>query len=142
MISNIYLNPTQEAGKAFYKRQIKGSEVMLNLLKFKEIADYSDTPERAPATEITGAAAYQLYINHTLPFLKEAGSEVIFYGKGGHFLIGPESENWDTVILVKHKSAAKFLEFAANKEYLKGAGHRNAGLADSRLLPIEEESLP
>jgi len=96
-MQNIYLNPTQESGKAFFRRQIEGSIVMLNLLKFRKIADYSGAPELAPKTEISGAAAYQLYVEHTLSFLKEAGSQVIFYRKGGGFLIGPESKNWDTI---------------------------------------------
>ena len=139
MEQDTYLNPTQEAGKDFYMRQIQGNVFMLNLLKFREIADYSDSPEIAPSIEITGKEAYQLYINHTLPFLKEAGSHVIFYGKGGKYLIGPESENWDAILLVKHESTAKFIAFAANEDYLKGAGHRNAALKDSSLLPIEEE---
>lgn len=132
-----YINATEEAGKAFYLRQIEGPVVMLNLLKFREVADYSGAPHLAPDTEISGKQAYKRYIEHTLPFLKAAGSEVLFQGKGGAFLIGPEEEDWDTVLLVKHTNAAKFLQFASSEEYLKGAGHRTAALADSRLLPIE-----
>ena len=45
-------------------------------------------------------------------------------------------EEWDTVLLVKHKSIAAFMAFATNEEYLKGVGHLTAALADSRLLPI------
>ncbi len=132
-----YLHATQEAGKAFYMRQIKGEVVMLNLLKFRAIADYSASPELAQETEITGEEAYKLYIKYTLPLLEKAGSEVIFNGKGGSFLIGPEGENWDLVLLVKHESVAKFMAFANDEEYLKTAGHRTAALEDSRLLPIK-----
>jgi hypothetical protein len=32
-----YLMPTQEAGRKFVMRQIQGSVVMLNLLRFREI---------------------------------------------------------------------------------------------------------
>lgn len=141
MNTETYLTATQEAGKDFYLRQIKGSVVMLNLLKYKQKADYTDSKELSPTNEISGKEAYQLYINHTLPFLKEAGSEVLFYGKGGSFLIGPEAEKWDAILLVKHKSALAFMEFAQHKEYLKGTGHRTAALEDSRLLPMEESSL-
>jgi len=133
-----YFDATPEAGKAFYLKQPEGSVVMLNLLKFKKVADYSQYPDLAPKKEISGAEAYKLYIDNTLPFLKDAGSEVLFKGKGGQFLIGPEAENWDYVLLVKHKSSKKFMEFAVNKAYLKIAGHRAAALEDSRLLPIEE----
>lgn len=135
-----YLDATQESGKAFFMRKIEGPVVMLNLLKYNDIADYSTLPDIAPDKEISGAEAYQLYIDHTLPFLKEAGSEVIFWGKGGQFLIGPEAEQWDAVMLVKHASTERFMAFAQQQDYLKGAGHRTAALADSRLLPIEQMS--
>ena len=135
-----YLEATQEAGKAFYQRQIAGPVVMLNLLKFREIADYSNFPNLNPGNTISGQEAYQLYIKHTLPFLHKIGSTILFSGKGGPFLIGPETERWDSVILVRHPSAQQFLEFARNEDYLKGTGHRIAALEDSRLLPIEEYS--
>lgn len=132
-----YIDATQEAGKDFYIRLVNsGSITMLNMLKFKDVADYSNLLEIAPEGEITGEEAYKLYIKETLPFLEEAGSEVIYYGKGGKFLVGPEAENWDVVLLVKHKSVADFMAFAQNEAYLKVAGHRTAALADSRLLPM------
>lgn len=30
------------------------------------------------------------YIEHTLPFLRESGGEIMFLGDGGEFLIRPE----------------------------------------------------
>jgi uncharacterized protein (DUF1330 family) len=138
MKKKTYLHPTQEAGRKYFSKPSKGSVVMLNLLKFREFADYSKSPELAPANKISGKEAYQLYIQHTLPFLKAAGSEVIYQGKSAHFLIGPEEETWDVVLLVKHTSAAKFMKFASDEGYLAGAGHRTAALEDSRLLPIEK----
>lgn len=113
---------------------------MLNLLKFKEKADYSGTQELAPPHEISGKEAYQLYIDHTLPFLEEVGGEILFQGKAGSFLIGPTWEDWDAALLVRHQSVATFMAFASNGEYLRGIGHRTAALEDSRLLPIKEES--
>ncbi len=49
-----YLEPTQKAGAAFFSRRIEGSVVMLNLLRFREVGDYSTTPGLAPADPITG----------------------------------------------------------------------------------------
>ncbi|GAA5221169.1 DUF1330 domain-containing protein [Membranihabitans marinus] len=142
MTRDSYLDASQEAGIEFYRRGIKGEVVMLNLLKFAEVADYSQSPKLANQSPRSGQEAYQLYMDHTMPFLEKAGSEVLFYGKAGPFLIGPAAEDWDAVLLVKHASVAAFMEFAQNEEYLKGVGHRNAALVDSRLLPIEELSFP
>ncbi|GAB5518469.1 MAG: DUF1330 domain-containing protein [Rhodothermales bacterium] len=134
-----YIDATQDAGRQFVMRRLEGPVVMLNLLRFRAEADYSASPELAPAAPISGAEAYERYIAHTLPFLEAAGGTVLFSGMGGPWLIGPAAEQWDRVLLVQHQSAAVFLAFARNPEYLAGMGHRTAALADSRLLPIVKD---
>lgn len=139
--ANTYLEPTQESGRAFFTRGISGSVVMLNLLRFRPVADYSATPQLAPASPITGEAAYRLYMQHTLPYLTQSGGEILFFGRSGEFLIGPSEERWDAAMLVRQASVASFLEFASNQDYLSGIGHRLAALVDSRLLPLIGEQL-
>jgi uncharacterized protein (DUF1330 family) len=131
-----YIEPTQEAGRAFFSRGIEGQVVMLNLLRFRAIADYSASPELAPAHPISGAEAYNRYTEHTMPFLTQSGGEVLFSGKGVSFLIGPADERWDWVVLVRQNSVQDFLNFASNGAYLAGLGHRTAAIEDSRLLPL------
>lgn len=133
-----YLEPTQESGRAFFTRGITGKVVMLNLLRFRDIADYSATPQLAPEQPISGEAAYRLYMEHTLPHLEKSGGRLIFFGRGGSFLIGPSDERWDAAMLVEQSSPMAFMAFASNAEYLAGIGHRTAALEDSRLLPLEE----
>jgi hypothetical protein len=125
---------TQEAGRDFVMRQIQGSVVMLNLIRFREIADYSATPELCPNESISGKRAYQIYIEHTLPFLTKSGGEILFVGEGGNFLIGPNNEHWDDVLLIKQNSANSFLVFESDKDYMKGIGHRAVALENSRFL--------
>ncbi|MAT45620.1 MAG: DUF1330 domain-containing protein [Anaerolineaceae bacterium] len=134
-----YLEVTQESGRAFMMRGISGPVVMLNLLRFRDIADYSATPHLTPMEPISGEEAYQLYIEQTLPHLKKSGGELIFLGKGGNFLIGPTSERWDAVMLVRQNSVNDFMAFTSNPEYMESMAHRTAALEDSRLLPIIEE---
>lgn len=131
-----YLEPTQAQGGALFQRNITGPVVMLNLLRFRDVADYSDFPEIAPSRQISGRAAYQLYIDHTLPFLEKTGGELTFLGEGGQYLIGPTDERWDAVMLVRQNSLADFMGFANDAAYLAGIGHRTAALEDSRLLPL------
>jgi hypothetical protein len=136
-----YLEVTHEAGRSLLMRRLTGNVVMLNLVRFRSLADYSATPALAPPGPISGAAAYRLYLEHTLPLLKRSGGDVLFFGHGGPFLIGPENEGWDAVLLVRQHSIDAFLAFASDPEYLAGMGHRTAGLADSRLLPLTEGEL-
>lgn len=137
-LTTAYLDVTQEAGRAFFMRQIKGSIVMLNLLRFRETADYSASPELAPAQPISGSEAFQRYIDHTLPYLRETGGDLVFLGAGGAFLIGPTDERWDMVMMVRQASVESFMAFSSHEGYLKGFGHRTAALEDSRLLPMTE----
>jgi hypothetical protein len=133
-----YLEPTQEAGRAFVMRRMEGPIVMLNLLRFRETADYSLSPALAPDIPISGATAFYRYIEHTLPYLRESGGNLMFLGAGGSFLIGPTQERWDMAMLVQQSSVESFLAFASHEAYLAGIGHRTAALEDSRLLPLSE----
>ena len=133
-----YLMPTKEAGRKFIMRSIQGSVVMLNLLRFRDTADYSDSPDLMPVAPISGKQAYQLYVEHTLPFLTKSGGEILFLGEGGDFLIGPSNDRWDAVLLIKQSSVNSFLAFESDQEYMKGIGHRTAAISGSRLLPIME----
>jgi uncharacterized protein (DUF1330 family) len=137
-----HLEPTEDAGRRYFSRPVAGPVVMLNLLRFRAVADYSATPELAPPEPISGAEAYQRYVEHTLPHLHESGGEVLFTGESDHFLIGPEDERWDLVLLVRHRSQESFLAFASNEPYLDGMSHRLAALEDSRLLPMLEQHEP
>ena len=135
-----YISVTDEAGRQFYKEfQGKGPVVMLNLLKFRDKADYTNLDTLKPAEEISGKDAYKIYMKYTQPEIEKVGSKLLFYGSSNQFLIGPTTESWDAVLLVEHPSVEKFMEFANNKNYLKTAGHRTAALEDSRLLPMNQK---
>jgi uncharacterized protein (DUF1330 family) len=137
-----YLEPTQASGRALMHRAVQGQIVMLNLLCFRAVADYSHSPHLAAENEISGAEAYDRYIAHTMPFLIRSGGAVLFSGDGGQFLIGPEHERWDRALLVRQSSVDSFMAFATDPAYLAGLGHRMAALEDSRLLPLIELSRP
>ena len=132
----VYLDPDEASAAALFARNIRGPVVMLNLLRFREVADYSAFPELAPSSPISGRAAYERYIEHTLPFLRASGGEVLYLGTGGEYLIGPTGEGWDTAMLVRQSSIAAFMAFASDRAYLAGIGHRVAGVRDSRMLPL------
>ncbi len=133
-----YHEPTYEQGAALMRRGIEGPVVMLNLLQFREVADYSGAEEFAPGEPVSGAAAYDRYIAETMPFLRERGGEILFDGEGGAFLIGPEAERWDRALLVRHPSVAVLFGFASDAGYQAALAHRTAAVKDSRLLPLCE----
>ena len=133
-----HLDPRPEAVAAFLERGTDAPVVMLNMLRFRETADYSALPDLAPPASISGREAYEVYLRHTRSFLAKHGGEVLFHGDGGAFLIGPPGPAWDAALVVRYRSVGAFLGLAQDPEYLAGAGHRTAALSDSRLLPLEE----
>lgn len=90
------INPTLEQ-LAQFEKSIPDDKpiVMLNLLRFREVADY---PPREPAEQgqsgkpATGREAYQRYSKRVMPFLWEVGGQPLWMGKGRHSLIAPEGE--------------------------------------------------
>lgn len=133
-----YLAPTDAAARALIARGMSTPVVMLNLLRFRDLADYSHAPDMAPASPIGGFEAYDRYARGILPLLKATGGDVLFEGTGGDWFIGPEGEGWDKVLLVRQASVASFLAFARDPEAIRLGAHRTAALADSRLLPLTQ----
>ncbi len=134
-----YILSTDEIIKEFYEKFKDKKEItMLNLLRYKEVADYSSFPGRAPDKPISGENAYGVYTKLVLPIMQRFSGKVRFIGKSERFLIGPQEETWDAVLLVEYASVHKFLSFIQSEDYQNISHHRTAALEDSRLLPIEE----
>ncbi|VAV95379.1 hypothetical protein MNBD_ACTINO02-2928 [hydrothermal vent metagenome] len=135
----MYLAPTPESTAALMARDVTGPLTMLNLLRFRDQADYVDAPELAPQEPITGAQAYAIYMGKTLPLLTKVGGTARLTGTGGPLLIGPADARWDRVLVIEYPNLAAFVAMIQSPEYQAISGHRTAALADSRLLPIETD---
>ncbi|MFW0794386.1 DUF1330 domain-containing protein [Gordonia sp. CPCC 205515] len=107
---------------------------MLNLLRFREVADYSNAGDLAPAKPISGADAYRVYSRGALAHLEKAGAEVVLQGDCGPTVIGPIDESWDSILVVRYPSPAAFVEMVTSPEYQSLTRHRTAAVADSRLI--------
>ena len=134
-----YLEVSPQQGAAFFGTPDEGPVVMLNLLRFRERADYSHAPDLEPVGGCTGREAYERYMRDMLPLLEASGGAVLFSGTSAPFLIGPTDEVWDHVLLVRQASKAAFLAFASDPESQRITAHRTAAISDSRLLPIRAD---
>ena len=74
------------------------------------------------------------------PLLTETGGEVIFSGNAREYLIGPENDGWDFVMLVKQASKQDFLAFASDPIAQRITQQRTAAVLDSRLLPVHSNA--
>ena len=104
---------------------------MLNLLRFKDEADGIDEG-------ISGAEAYARYGEGVQPFLARVGGRLLLAAAAQETFIGPEAREWDMVLMVEYPSRKAFLEMATDPDYLQVHRHRDAALADSRLVVCEQ----
>jgi uncharacterized protein (DUF1330 family) len=131
------IDPTADQVRALRDRGPDGPVVMLNLLKFRERADYGpDADADAPA--MSGAEAYARYQTafvETVGAVSEA--EVLYDGPVQQVFIGvagtPETD-WDKVLLVRYPSRRHFLAMMADARYREALRHRYAGLERTILL--------
>jgi uncharacterized protein (DUF1330 family) len=121
--------PTSEQIQDFLATDDGGSFVMLNLLRFKDVADGVNEGEG-----ITGAEAYGRYAVGTQPFLERVGGQLLHAVASQQTVVGPGEKEWDMVLLVEYPSRAKFMEMATDPEYLEVHKHRDSALADSRIV--------
>jgi len=102
-----------------------GPIYMVNLLKFKEAAEYEDGRE----TYLTGYEAYQLYGNEVRKIITGYGGEIMFAADVTFLALGQVEELWDEVAIAKYPNRRALLEMSSSDEWRAAAVHRTAGLA-------------
>jgi len=129
-----YIDPTKETFGAFRNNDRPGPIQMLNLVSFRDRAQY---PENFPNRgEVSGAEAYAAYGRESGPVFSRLGGRIIWRGNFELMLIGPESEHWDECFIAEYPSVAAFVEMVRDPVYREAVVHRQAAVADSRLVRL------
>ncbi len=117
--------------------------VMVNLLKFKEEADYESlgSGHKDAELKLTGKEAYELYAEHVVEMVEGVGGKVLWQGTARFTFIAPDEETWDEVVLVQYPSRAAFLKMVTSSEYQKIVHHRDVALDDSRLIETQSANI-
>lgn len=111
------MQPTPAQLQAFMKLPDR-PVVMVNLLKFKD------------------AAEYQTYGVEVSKILNNIGAEMLFSAQCAATLIG--GAEWDAVALVRYPNAQALLKMAQSPEYQKIHVHRDAGLVGQMNIAVFE----
>jgi len=112
-----------------------GPIYMVNLLKFKESAEYTDGRE----TDLTGQAAYAIYGAAVVPMVVEHGGRLVFSGEVSWLMLGQADDMWDQVAVVEYPNRGALVAMSTSPAYAEIAVHRTAGLAGQ--LNIETTGL-
>ncbi|MDE0350404.1 MAG: DUF1330 domain-containing protein [Gammaproteobacteria bacterium] len=124
--------PTPEGMQAFLAKDIEGPVSMVNLLKFKEKAEYADGRE----TDLTGAEAYGLYGQDMTRWVTSHGGRLLFSGPAHHLVLGEADELWDQVAIVEYPSKEAFVQIVSAPEVAEWGVHRAAGLEGQLLIAV------
>lgn len=127
-----YLQPSaSQIERLFAMDPTLGPVAMINMLRYRERADYGG---RAAVEPCSGREAYRRYSDGVLPILAELQGKPVWMSTVEHLFIGPETEHWDDIFVVQWPSVAAFQQLTQRSDYLEIAYHRDAALADSRLI--------
>lgn len=117
--------PGREQITSFFGGPENGPFVMVNLLKFKETAEYADGSD----ADLSGARAYARYGKAIQACLAAVDGRQIYAGPLTGLMIGEVEELWDMVALVEYPSLAAMQKMMSSPEYRAIEVHRKAGLA-------------
>ena len=117
--------PNEEQMAGFLEGDIDTPIKMVNLLKFKDKADYKDGRQ----TSLSGKEAYQIYADEVQGHLEKVGGKSIFLGEVERLMLGEVEDLWDWVAIAEYPSRKAMLEMVMDSEYQKSEEHRSAGLA-------------
>ena len=109
--------------------------LMVNLLKFKDKAEYED----GRATNLTGREAYEIFVTETREHLANVGAELILGGEVSGLLLGEVEELWDAFGVARYPSRKAMITMARNPAYLESEKHRAAGLAGQLNIEVSEQ---
>ena len=102
----------------------EGPIYMVNLLKFKDKAEYEDGRE----SNLSGREAYNLYGRAVSKIITSYGGKVVFVADVTFLSLGEVEELWDEVAIAMYPNRAKLVEMFSSKEWQDAAVHRTAGL--------------
>jgi len=132
------LYPNHDQMKGFFDNEDDGKPIyMVNLLKFRDKAEYQDGRE----TSLTGREAYSLYAEVFEKYLIDLGGEITFVSEVNRLTIGKVENLWDSIAIAKWPSKKIMGESMNPNEphILEAYKHRSAGLEGQ--LNIETKEL-
>ena len=116
--------PNDEQLKGFDDNPDLGPIKMLNLVKLKDNAEYSDGRE----TNLSGLEAYMLYGEEVKKHLEKVGAKIVFSGPVSRLMIGDIDELWDLAAVAEYPNRAAMLKMITDPDYIESSAHRESGL--------------
>jgi uncharacterized protein (DUF1330 family) len=129
--------PNKDQMDEFLEGDIESPISMVNLLKFKEKAEYEDGRD----TNLSGKEAYMIYGIEVQEHLKKVGGEIVFGGEISRLMLGEVEDLWDNVAVARYPSRTAMLEMMMDPDYQESEKHRSAGLLGQLNIETKEGAM-
>lgn len=129
-----FINPARDQFKAIYGLPMDKPACMLNLLRFREVAEYEPRDVANNQLRISGREAYELYSAAAEGVFRQAGASQVWVGQPQSVLIGPDDDEWDYAFIAYYPTLLNFVNMVKSPQYQAAARHRSAAASDSRIL--------
>ncbi|MBU2084823.1 MAG: DUF1330 domain-containing protein [Alphaproteobacteria bacterium] len=123
-VTNEVLPTDPERIMAMMEKGPDGPIFMVNLLKFKDKADYEDRR----ATDLSGRDAYMIYGRAVTDLLPKFGGRGLFAGDVTFLALGQVEELWDEIAIAMYPDRASMVRMSMSDEWREISVHRAAGL--------------
>ena len=133
MSGDAHIDPTRGQFDAFKGLERDQAIDMLNLVRFRDLANYPGDHDLA-RDGLTGAEAYALYGKHSAAILQKVGGKILWRARFETTLIGPAGEAWDAMFIARYPTTHAFLAMVSDADYRRAVVHRQAAVATSRLI--------
>ncbi|WP_209347773.1 DUF1330 domain-containing protein [Pontixanthobacter sp. CEM42] len=131
-----YIDPSPVNFQAF-KDLLRDQPIhMLNLLQFRESAEYPEGHEHH-GNGWSGKRAYQEYGKTSGPIFQRVGGEIVWRGAFQTMVTGPDAKQWHEGFVAQYPNSGAFFEMIKDPEYQLAVVNRTAALVDSRLMRFE-----
>jgi len=114
-----------------------GPVCMVNLLKYKEKAEYPDGRD----AHLSGREAYYRYATEMKKLVESNGGHFLFSASVEGLLLGAVEDLWDEVGIVEYPSAKALIEIASTPAFREIEVHRAAGLAGQLNITTKQSKL-
>ncbi len=128
-----YIDPTADGFAAFKALPRDEPIHMLNLLLFKDDAEYPEGHEHH-GNGWSGRRAYEEYGKTSGPIFRRVGGSIVWRGGFQAMVTGPETREWHDGFVAQYPNSGAFFEMIKDPDYQKAVVNRTAALVDSRLV--------
>jgi len=122
----------------FTREEPGGPMWALNLMKYRERAEYADGRE----SSISGMDADDEYAPHE--HLRKVGSRILMMAPVVHQLVG-DGTVWDRIAIAHYRDRMAMIEMSSNADFQKDEDHKEAGMDFTIVMatfPIESDPVP